>query len=317
MEIDFHRDQTDDGHQKIDPMAALRILRGARDSWSVLRDTFREFQQNDPLRMAAATSFFTSFALPPILIILIQLLGLFEDQHAIRRGLFEQLSRATDRNIVLQIRVILRNVNLLSLNPGMKTAGFIFLLFVATTLFEVIKNSMNQLWKIRPRGHRGFLFLLLYRVKSVGIIVIAGVLFSIALLGDTRGWALRGRGGGFIYHAAALLAATSWFILILKYLSDGRPAWKEAVAGGMFTGLLFMMGEVLLHLVFSYNKVKAIYGASTSLVLLLLFVFYCAFIFYYGACFTAVLGRRFGRPIVPTRHAMGYTLKGLAQDRLK
>jgi membrane protein len=281
----------------------------------VLRDTFREFQQNDPLRMAAATSFFTSFALPPILIILIQLLGLFGDQHTIRRGLFEQLSRATDKNIVLQIRLILKNVNLLSLNPGMKTAGFVFLLFVATTLFEVIKNSMNQLWQIRQRRHRGLLFLLLYRAKSVGIIVLAGILFSAALLGDTRGWALREWGGGFIYHAASLVAATCWFIMILKYLSDGRPAWKEAVAGGMFTGFLFMMGEILLHFVFSYNRVQAIYGASTSLVLLLLFVFYCAFIFYYGTCFTAVLGRRFGRPVVPTRNAMSYTLEGVGKDR--
>lgn len=289
-------------------MAANRMLEWARDSWTVLRDTFREFQQNDPLRMAAATSFFTSFALPPILIILIQLFGWFGDQHTIRRGLFEQLSRATDRNIVLQIRLILRNVNLLSLNPGMKTAGFVFLLFVATTLFEVVKNSMNQLWKIRPRGGQGVWFILLYRIKSIGIIIVAGILFSLALLGDTRGWALRGQGGGLLYHAAALLAASCWFMLILKYLSDGRPAWKEAVAGGLFTGWLFMLGEVLLHLVFSYNKVRAIYGASTSLVLLLLFVFYCAFIFYYGTCFTAVLGRRFGRPVIPTRHALSYTL---------
>jgi membrane protein len=289
-------------------MAQFRILPAAREYWSLLRDAFREFRQNDPLRMAAATSFFTSFALPPILIILIQVLGLFGDPRAIRHGLFEQLSRATDANIVLQIRVILRNVHLLSLNAGMRTAGFIFLLFVATTMFEVIKNSMNQLWKIRLKENQGFGFLLLYRAKSVGIIVIAGVLFSVALLGDTRGWALRGAAGGFIYHAAALVAAISWFILILKYLSDGRPAWKTAIAGGIFTGLLFMVGEVLLHLVFSFDKVKAIYGASTSLVLLLLFVFYCAFIFYYGTCFTAVLAARTKLPILPTRHAMHYTL---------
>lgn len=289
-------------------MAQFRILAAARECWSLLRDAFREFQQNDPLRMAAATSFFTSFALPPILIILIQVLGLFGDSRAIRHGLLEQLSRATDTNIVLQIRMILRNVHLLSLNAGMRTAGFVFLLFVATTLFEVIKNSMNQLWKIRLKDRQGFGFLLLYRAKSVGIIVIAGVLFSIALLGDTRGWALRGAAGELIYHAAALVAAISWFILILKYLSDGRPAWKTAIAGGIFTGLLFMVGEVLLHLVFSYDKVKAIYGASTSLVLLLLFVFYCAFIFYYGACFTAVLAARTKLPILPTRHAMHYQL---------
>src|SRR5450432_461011 len=233
-------------------MAQFRILPAARECWSLLSEAFREFRQNDPLRMAAATSFFTSFALPPILIILSQVLGLLGNARAVRHGLFEQLSRATDTNIVLQIRVILRNVNLLSLNPGLKTAGFIFLLFIATTLFEVIKNSMNQLWKIRLKDKQGFGFLLLYRAKSVGIIVVAGILFSLALLGDTRGWALRAKAGGFVYHLAALLAAISWFILILKYLSDGRPAWRTAIAGGIFTGFLFMVGEILLHLVFSY-----------------------------------------------------------------
>src|ERR1700733_15224450 len=102
-------------------MARFRILEGAREFWSILCDAFREFQQNDPLRMAAATSFFTSFALPPILIILIEVLGLFGDSRAIRHGLLEQLSRASDTNIVLQIRVILRNVKLLSLNTGLRT----------------------------------------------------------------------------------------------------------------------------------------------------------------------------------------------------
>jgi membrane protein len=296
-------------------MAPFRIIESGRTFWFLLRDAFREFQQNDPLRMAAATSFFTSFALPPILIILIEVFGFFGDQHSIRHGLFEQLGRATDKNIVLQIRAILRNVHLLALNAGMRTAGFIFLLFVATTLFEVIKNSMNQLWKIKQREHQGFAFILLYRAKSVGIIVIAGILFSIALLGDTKGWTLREWGSGFIYHAASLLAATGWFILILKYLSDGRPAWRTALAGGIFTGVLFMFGEILLHLVFSYNKVQAIYGASTSLVLLLLFVFYCAFIFYYGACFTNVLAVRTQRPIEPTKHATSYTFENVEQKK--
>ncbi|HMH22540.1 MAG TPA: YhjD/YihY/BrkB family envelope integrity protein [Puia sp.] len=279
--------------------------------FSLLRDAFREFQLNDPLRMAAATSFFASFALPPIMIILTEVLGLFGNPRTIRHGLIVQLGMAMDKNIALQTREILRNLHNLTLNRGMRIAGFVFLLFVATTLFEVIKNSLNQLWKIRLKEHRGFGFLLLYRAKSIGIIVIAGLLFSMVLLGDTKGLLLPGKANGILYRVITLLASVAWFILILKSLSDGRPDWKTAVGGGIFTGLLFTIGEVVLHMVFSFNNVQTIYGASTSLVLLLLFVFYCSFIFYFGACFTQVLAIRAKRPILPTRHAVRYMLKSV------
>jgi membrane protein len=121
--------------------------------------------------------------------------------------------------------------------------------------------------------------------------------------------AVAGTGQWVFYRVVTMLAVITWFTLILKFLSFGRPDWRTAVAGGVFTGLLFTIGEVLLHLVFSYNNVKTIYGTSASLVLLLLFVFYCSFIFYFGACLTQALAVRTNRPIVPARHAIRYTLK--------
>lgn len=277
-----------------------RCFQAVKGAWVLMRDAFREFQLNDPLRMAAATSFFASFALPPILIILIEVFGIFGDQRMIRRDLFQQLGIILDKNVAMQTREILRNLHYMSLSPGLRIGGFIFLLFVASTLFEVIKNSLNQLWKIKLKDQESFGALLLHRAKSIGIILIAGVLLSIAILGGTRVWGL-----------ITLLAVIAWFILVLRYLSYGRPAWKTAVAGGVFTGVLFTLGQFLLHLLLSYNHVKTIYGASTSLVLLLLFVFYCSFMFYFGACFTAVLAVRTGRPIALTRHAIRYTLESV------
>lgn len=287
------------------------LLRAAGTFGRLLRDAYREFQLNDPLRMAAATSFFASFALPPIMIILIRLFGLFSDPRSVRQGLFEQLGRVFDKNIASQVREILRNIHYLPLNRGMQITGFLFLLFVATTLFEIIKNSLNQLWKIKLKERPGVGFLLFYRVKSIAIIVMAGLLFSMVLLGDARGWFLPEGFNDFLYHGITTLAAIAWFILILKYLSYGRPAWQTAIAGGVFTGLLFSAGEVLLHLVLSYNGMKTIYGASTSMVLLLLFVFYCSFIFYFGACFTQALAISSGCLIQPVRHATRYRQKSV------
>lgn len=259
---------------------------------------------NDPLRMAAATSFFASFALPPIMIILIEIFGLFGNPRTVRHDLFQQLGVGVDRNIAIQVRDILRNLHYLPLNPGMRIGGFIFLLFVATTLFEVIKNSLNQLWAFKLRTRQGLGFELLHRAKSVGIILMGGLLFTTVLLGDAKGWLLPLQVNETLYRAVTALAAILWFILILKYLSFGRPAWKTATGGAVFTGLLFSAGELILHRFLDYNALKTIYGASTSLALLLLFVFYCSFIFYFGACFTRALGEHMGRPILAAGYAM-------------
>ncbi|HEY4111088.1 YihY/virulence factor BrkB family protein [Puia sp.] len=280
--------------------SAWQVLPAA---WQVIRAAYQLFRQNDPLRMAAATSFFVSFALPPILYILIVVFGFLGDAQTIRHDLFQQLSVGVDKNIALQIRDIVRNIHRLPLNSGMRIAGFIFLLFVATTLFEIIKNSINQLWKIRLKAHQGPGFVLVDRLRSVGIILMAGILFSIGLLGDVGGWLLPLQVNTFWYRLIMLLAVTIWFFVILKYLSYGRPSAKIAWAGASFTGVCFIAGQLLLQRLLNYDAMRVIYGTSTALALLLLFVFYCSFLFYFGACFTWALGQHTGRPILPSRRA--------------
>ncbi|WP_431217943.1 YhjD/YihY/BrkB family envelope integrity protein [Puia sp. P3] len=146
-------------------------------------------------------------------------------------------------------------------------------------------------------------FALLNRMRSVGIILLAGVLFTIVLLGDVSGWTLPLQVNAFLYRLVMLLAVIVWFFVLLKWLSYGRPQSLIAWEGAIFTGLLFTVGQQLLHRVLNFDNMKSIYGTTTSLALLLLFVFYCSFIFYFGACVTWSLGRQQGRPIQPSRRA--------------
>jgi membrane protein len=92
----------------------------------------------------------------------------------------------------------------------------------------------------------------------------------------------------------------------VQILPDGRPGWKTAAAGGVFTGVLFTVGKWVLQWLLSYSNMQTIYGASTSSVLLLLFVFYSSFIFYYGACFTKEWAIFHRSPIQPGKHAEQY-----------
>src|SRR5450432_4661829 len=124
----------------------------------LLSRAFGEFRKNDPLRMAGATAFFTTFALPAVLIILIQVFGLVLNPRFMSRQLFSNLGEIVGRNTAVELRKTLFNVRLLFRNWYEATLGFLFLIFVATTLLNVIKDSLNQLWNIRMGRKMGFKF---------------------------------------------------------------------------------------------------------------------------------------------------------------
>jgi len=276
-----------------------------------------ELKRNDPLRLAGATAFFSTFALPPILIILIQLFGLFFNKKELSSQLISSLSRLVGKNGAIQVQQVLNNFNSLSENLFALTAGFVFLLFVATTLFSVIKNSLDQIWNIRVKLHPGLLFYLKLRGRSLLVILLAGLLFIFlifiesmqAILGnyiDYLGYKEGNFLNGVVNELLFILIVTTWFSTIFRFLTDGRPTWKAALAGGFFTAVLFSFGKVILKTLLATSNISTIYGASGSFVLILLFVFYSSLIFYYGGCFIKVMCDDLKLPIRPVKEAFKY-----------
>ncbi len=264
--------------------------------------------------MAGATAFFTTFALPAVLIILIQVFGLVLNPRFITRHLFHNLGDVIGRNTAVELHKTLFNVRHLSRNWYEAALGFLFLIFVATTLLKVIKDSLNQLWNIRIGKHPGIRYNLLSRVKSFLVILVAGLLFLFVLLAEGGLNLMRDDPSmkdsllatALIRQLISFILVSAWFFILFKFLPDGRPSWKTVMAGGIFTGLLFSIGKLMLQWLLSYSSMQTVYGASTSSVLLLLFVFYSSFIFYFGACFTKVWAETHQNPIQPAKHAEKY-----------
>lgn len=269
---------------------------------------------NDPLRMAGATAFFTTFALPPILIIVTQFFRMFIDPRELSTVLIERLAHMLGKKSALQVQGILEAVVGLSQQWYVTFFGFIFLMFVATTLFEVIKNSLGQIWEIRIRPHSGFMFRLQYRLRSLIIISLAGLLFFAVLF--TEGiQAILGQyidsiwmGAGLIFtrfvnEIVFVIVVCIWFACLFRFLTAGRPKWHLALKGGLFTALLFTLGKWILGFLLTNSNISTIYGTSGSTVLIMLFVFYSALIFYYGGCFVKVLSEVYEIPIRPVKEA--------------
>lgn len=292
---------------------------------SIFKMSLQELLKNDPLRMAGATAFFTTFALPPILIILIQVLRLVMDPIFVRTELFGALSGILGPETVRQLMDVLTAVRKLAQNWIIIVFGFIFLLFVATTLFKVIKSSLNQVWKIRSVRKQGLVRTIGGRARSIAVIIIAGILFAIGMLAE----GIQAFIGDYLFEYSPLLSAyfnsalnyilsvfivTLWFAILFRYLPDAKPAWSIAFAGAFLTGILFTIGKIVLHWLLTYSNINTLYGTSASIVLLLLFVFYSSLILYFGAAFTKVWGIYKRLPIRPLPHAIHYSLIEASED---
>ena len=275
---------------------------------SSLLPSLKLLRSNDPLRLAGATAFFTTFALPPIIFILAQLFGLLTSPKFIGSGLLENLSNSLGEQGAQQVREVILSIRDFSKHSYVIIPGFVFLLFVATTLFKVIKNSFEQLWDIKRNKKSGFLISLGSRIKSVAVIIFVGILFIAELLlrsletfsGD---YIEKFFGGGSISfkivfsQVTAALIVSAWFVILFRFITQSRPPWKACIIGGLVTGILFIAGRSILKFLLVQGNVGKLYGASGSLVLVLLFVFYTSFILYFGACFVKIYSNKMGRSI--------------------
>lgn len=287
---------------------------------ALFKRSYTSLVHNDPLRMAGATAFFTSFALPFILILLTQFLGLMINPLQIRRELFDDLSNVLGRESVKQVIDTLIAFRRLADNIWITVFGFLFLLMVATTLLMVVKASINQLWRVKAEEGRSFLGKLRTRLQSVLIILAAGVLIITGIFAE----AVRAQMGRSISELSpaiafyvnnaltylfSLLFVTLWFGIIFRLLPDARPSWRVAFTGGFVTAILFTIGKYVLRLLLINSNIGTLYGTSASIVLILLFVFYTSLILYFGAAFTRECADYLHEPIKPLSYATRYKVE--------
>lgn len=293
--------------------------------FSLLKRAFEKLVHNDPLRMAGATAFFTSFALPFLLIIISQLLGLFIDQATARQDLYETLGEMLGYATIKQVVDILLAFRSLAINPLVTAFGFLFLLLVSTTLLMVVKGSINQLLRIKLVSGRTFLQKLRTRLRSLLIIIGTGILFFLSVLAEglkahldstiiSVAPAFATYFVSFVNYLFSVVFVTFWFAIIFRVLPDAKVPWKVALVGAFVTSVLFNLGKYLLRVLLVNSDLNTLYGASASIVLLLLFVFYSSLIMYYGVAFTRVWAEHWHMAIRPMRHATHYKLEDIEEN---
>ncbi len=285
---------------------------------SLLKETVREFLDDGAMRVAAALSYYTVFALPPLLVLLMTIAGTIWEPADVHGSIEGQIRLLLGPEGAKGIREMLAHANA----PG---TGGVFstllslgaLLFGATGAFIQLQSALNRAWDVAPDpragGIRNFLR---KRVLSLGLVLAVGFLMLVslalsalltafgALIASYLPEALSGIVLQALQLALSLVVTICLFAALFRYLPDAVIQWRDVWVGAVATGVLFVVGKFLIGLYIGQSNPGSAFGAAGSLAVILLWVYYASIILLLGAEFTQVWARRRGAGIVPEPGAL-------------
>ena len=283
--------------------------------FSLLKNTTTAFSNDNAFKLSASLSYYTIFALGPLLIIVISLSAIFYGKEVVEGRLQEQLSHLLGSDAALQIQNILRNAQQTHATTLGAVIGFIVLFIGATGVFTEIQGSINFIWSVRAKPKKSWLKYLLNRLISFSLIIGLGFVLLVSLIVNalltllsetlTRKFPHFPVGLFNLANSVIILTViTCLFAVIYKVLPDAIIAWKDAWIGSIFTAALFLLGKFLIGYYLGKSNLGVTHGTAASVVIILAWVYYSSLILYFGAEFTKVFALHSGEGIRPKETAV-------------
>jgi membrane protein len=301
------------------PKESPETKRADRKSpFGIVKETFSAFSGDDCSTMAAAVAYYTVFSLPPLLIVVIFVAGLFLDSAKVQQVIQQQVGGLVGPEGAEQIGTMIQNAG----NLGQKglvglVAGIAGLLFGATGAFAQLQTALNRAWNIEPAPEGGGIVLIIFkRILSLGMVLGIAFLLLVSLVLSAALSALSGvlaqfMPGGvsavalYVLDVAVSLAVIALlFAAVFKVLPDAKIAWRDVWMGGFVTALLFVAGKFAIGFYLGRSNPGQAFGAAGSLALILLWVYYSAMIVFLGAEFTQSWAKNKGKRIEPGSDAV-------------
>jgi len=266
-------------------------------------------------QLGAALAYFTIFSLAPLVLVLVAVFGfVFGSSEAARHRITEQLQYFTDPSGVKVVTDIAAQTVKPKAGVIAGSIGVIVALFGASGVFGQLQEALNTIWGVKPKPGSGIWSFL--RARFLSFAMVGGVCFLL-LVSLTMETILRVLNN----YLAALLPAghilgmalflvmdisviVLLFAFIFRYLPDAKVAWRDVWIGSSLTAVLFVLGKGILAFYLGSGAAGSAYGAASSLITLLLWIYYSSLIVLFGAEFTQVYANTYGSSVQPKEHAV-------------
>lgn len=285
-------------------------------------DAGKKWSDDKAARLAAALAYYTLFSMAPLLILLTGFLGRILGEIYTTAEIGKQIELLIGPDAADWILSIIEGASA----PTSFTVAALISLGVmfwgASNIFNHLKETLNFMWRVKPKEGASILVLIRGRLLAFAIVLVAGLLFMLYFLANT-GISIAipiitryipdsleivptARTIQVVQLSAAFVIVTLLFAFFYKILPDARIRWRDVWIGAAVTSLLFGIGTVALSIYLSLSTVGSLYGAASSILVILIWVNYSAQIFLYGAEFTYIYATRYGSKIQPTGLAVSF-----------
>lgn len=264
-------------------------------SITILKNAVNAFIEDGALGRGAAIAFYTVTSIAPLLLIVIALAGLVFGREAAQNGIVDQLDGMMGRQSAELLQTTIASAQGKSSGILATFLGILMIVITASGVFGEMQAALNMIWKTDPSG-TPVSRLIRARAASLGLVASLGFLLIASLVVSTALTAFGNYVNAVLPFGASILAAlnaivslcllTLLFAAIYKVLPDCHIDWRDVAIGAVATAVLFMIGKSVIGWYIGRSGVASGYGAAGALIIILLWVYYSAQIFLFGAEFT-------------------------------
>ncbi|MFD1095827.1 YihY/virulence factor BrkB family protein [Salegentibacter chungangensis] len=288
------------------------MMESLKTFWKLLTKTYFSWAKNEPYGRSGTIAYYSLFSLPGLLIIVISIAGYFFGREAVQGRITDEIGDLIGVQTAEAIEGMITNVALSEKSTLTIILGAGILLFGATGVFFQLKLAMNNIWNVAEKK-TDFKHLLLDRVISLGMVLVIGLLLLVSLVISAALSVVSDRIQSYAPNITAFmvdtanftisfLVFTTLFIAIFKLLPDIKIRWRITIFGAALTTVLFLIGEFLIGFYLGQSELASVYGGASSVVLILLWVYYTCLILFFGAEFTKQYALYKNEKVVPNEH---------------
>lgn len=278
----------------------------------LLKATLSAWLDDNMPRLGASLAFYTLLSLAPLLIVVVAVAALVFGKEAAQGQLMWEIQDLVGTEGAKSIQGLIQSANKPAAGVVATSLGLLTLFFGASAVVVELRDALNIVWRVPATptfsGMTGFLRLVKDRFYLFGLILGVGFLLLVSLalnagiaalgslLGSLFGTLLPASEPALhlVVFVISFLVITFLFAAIYKYLPDVQVQWSDVMVGAAFTSLLFTIGKQLIGIYLGKASFGSTYGAAGSLVIVLVWVYYSAQLFFLGAGFTRIYTERFG-----------------------
>lgn len=285
-----------------------------KDLPKLLKQTFKEWNSDDPWRLSAIVAYYAVLSLPGLVVVIINTVGAIWGVEIVQGRLTDEISAAIGPSAAESVKEIVQSTQEGEKSLISSIIGIATLIFGATGVFYHLQLSLNKVWDLKQDDDAGIKKVVIDRLLGFGFVLVVGFLLLVSFVLSTA-LSLLNQYLEMIFSDFSVYIAivasevlslgviTVLFALLYKFLPDAKIQWRSVWAGGFLTAVLFTIGKYLLGLYFGNADPGSTYGAAGSMVLILLWVSYSCLILFFGAEFTWVYANAYGHKIEPTDKA--------------